>query len=286
MNLKPSAPKREWTCLYYLNGQGNLREEMTRHLTRLHNEGTSQDVYAVADLYRSDYQLTSKTALHWFADKLGLQKGLPAQVTQDWRGCGTFVIRQSDQSNPETVRTQMANPVGAEQSQPKVETSSGTYRTVSARTAFAEPDQKLPSQWENLRDFLVENMRQYPSEHVSLTVSTHSNGTDQLLGDRSGNKMSLSDFKRAIQEAEAQTGQEIDVLTLEACKMGNPAVIEQLQQVVPLVVASPELVRAGEAPHAEVLHLLKENPSMSPNQLAHTIEGEFAAKLAGMALFQ
>ena len=28
----------------------------------------------------------------------------------------------------------MANPVGAEQSQPKVETSSGTYRTVSART--------------------------------------------------------------------------------------------------------------------------------------------------------
>lgn len=230
---------------------------MTRHLTRLHNEGTSQDVYAVAALYRSDYQLTSKTALHWFADKLGLQKGLPAQVTQDWRGCGTFVIRQSDQSNPETVRT-----------------------------AFAEPDQKLPSQWKNLRDFLVENMQQYPSEHVSLTVSSHSNGTDQLLGDRSGNKMSLSDFKRAIQEAEAQTGQEIDVLTLEACKMGNPAVIEQLQQVVPLVVASPELVRAGEAPHAEVLHLLKENPSMSPNQLAHTIEGEFAAKLAGMALFQ
>ncbi len=257
MNVNQSAaPKRDWTCLYYLNGQGSLREEMTRHLTRLHNEGSSHDVYAVADLYRSDYQLTSKTALHWFADKLGLEKNLDLQVNQDWRGCGTFVIRETDQSHDQTVRT-----------------------------SFVETDQQLPSQWQTLRDFLVDSMNKYPSEHVSLTVATHSNGSDRLLSDCSGQSMSVADFKKAIEQAEVQTGREIDVLTLESCRMGNQEVIDQLHEVVPFIIASPELIRAGEAPHAEVLHQLKENPTMSPQQLATTIEGKFADKLAGMTLF-
>lgn len=246
---------RQWTCLFYLNGQGNLREEETRHLSRLHAEGSSDDVQVVADLYRSDWKLTPKTFLRWVDEKLGLEKGVGLQVNQDWRGRSTFVVRNGAQADSQTV---------------------------AVSNSPVEGDS--PSDWKVLKNFLVDAMQQYPAEHFALTVSSHGR-PDHILTDRSGRSMELNDLRRAIGEAEQETGQSIEVLTLEACQVGRSPSLDQLHQVVPYIIASPETIRAGEAPHASIIHQLKENPSQTPKELALGALQTLQQKLPEMRLY-
>lgn len=78
MQIGSTRPRQEWTVLYYLNGDNDLREHLTQDLVELHQGKVPEDTNVVATLFRG------KSG--WF------EKNLPSAVTPDWRGRRTYEV--------------------------------------------------------------------------------------------------------------------------------------------------------------------------------------------------
>jgi len=83
MQIGPTAPRKEWTVLYYLNGDNDLREHVSQDLVELHHGKSPDNANVVATLFRGDPKWSWKSLL---------QKELPPAVTPDWRGRKTYEI--------------------------------------------------------------------------------------------------------------------------------------------------------------------------------------------------
>lgn len=240
---------RQWTFLHYLNGDNNLRESVTANLARLHAEGSSDQVQVVASLYRGPSEWSLKSLL----GKL-VGRAEPLASATDWRGQKTFEVRQQDSAG--------------ESSSPLIGEGQGR-----------------PSDWRNLRDFLIQNMQAYPAQNYALFVSSHGAGEDGLLTDSRGQRMSVDDFRRAISEAEEATGQEISLVALEACSMGRAAVVDKLHEVSEYIVASPVPISTNQVAHQSLLALAKQHPDWSASEMAQATHQVYAAKVPTMQLF-
>ena len=85
---QPTRPQRDWTLVYVLDGDNDLREAATLDLVELNAQGTPDNTAVIAQLYRGD--------LRWnfanFRKKVDalFRPGLPSGVAQDWRGMKVF----------------------------------------------------------------------------------------------------------------------------------------------------------------------------------------------------
>ena len=239
---------RNWTFLYYLNGENDLREHVSLSVGKLHESGAPTDTAVIAQLYRGDYRWSLKT----LPQKLKSLCHPPAAqaVASDWRGRRTYQMVAPGQS---------------------VEIGRG---------------EEKPSDWRSLRDFLIEGMQKFPSRHTMLVLAGHGAGSQGLLADGDGNRIAPADLRRALGEAQQATGRKVDVLLLESCKMGVPEVTRPLQQAGVEVLASPEKVLMGRARHDRLLAEIAKNSSLKPKQLASTACSILSPQLQGLRHFQ
>lgn len=106
MQIGAARPRKEWTVLYYLNGDNDLREHVSQDLVELHRGKAPADAHVVATLFRGDPQWSLKGLF---------RKELPPAIQPDWRGRKTYEIgsdgavevdapTQGRAGHPETLR--------------------------------------------------------------------------------------------------------------------------------------------------------------------------------------
>lgn len=238
---------RSWTFLYYMNGDNNLREEVSLDFVRLHQAGAPEDTAVVAQLHRGEERWALSNLQHKLA-RLG-QKQLPCAFAEDWRGARTFVVGHEPQSS----------------------------RAVDA------PSGK-PADPAGLEEFLTWGVREYPADHYAIVLDGHGEGANGLLRDGDGQKIGVEQLREILQRVQTRSGGKLSLLTLQACSMGHPAVSAALSSAVPLIVASPEKIPAARARHDLLMRRLEEQADKSPEAVARTVAGTLAETLPGMKL--
>lgn len=244
MHIGPQG--RSWTFLYYLNGDNNLREEVSLDFVRLHQAGAPEDTAVVAHLYRGEERWTCKNLPNKLA-RLG-QKQLPPAFAEDWRGSRTFVVGDKPHSSVEVQGPELVSP--------------------------ADP--------QSLTDFVSWGMREFPAHNYAVIVSSHGNGERGLLRDGDGTLMSNAEFRSALAAAEKESGQKLNLLVLQACLMGQPAAAAALAGCADFVIASPDKIPAARARHDELLQRLDEQGDKSPPAVVQTVRDTLAETLPGM----
>lgn len=237
--------------MHVLNGDNNLREAATLQMARLHQEGASDEVQVVANLFRGESEWNWRN-LGAKLDELVNPSPKVSASANDWRGQKTFEVRHQDQPG--------SSPLLGE-------------------------SQNKPSDWRALRDFLIDTMERYPAQHYALFCTTHGAGEQGLLTDARGRRMSVDDFQRAVREAEQATRADISVLGLEACSMGQPSVMNRLLEDVDYIVASPEKIQTNASPADQLLRQLKTRPDWRPEELAEETRRLFSKGNPSMQLF-
>ena len=241
MDIKPA--RRNWTFLFYLNGDNDLREHTSLDFVRLQRGGCPQDSAIVAQVYRGEERWSWKNLGQKLSDLT--RPALPSAFQQDWRGCKTFVIDEN-----------------------------GSREVDGSPTAS-------PSQPKALQEFLERGMREYPAENYALVVSSHGDGSAGLLRDGDGQSMSLEAFRDSLVSVQQKTGNKLQLLALQACKMGQPAALAGLTGCANHLLASPQSIPAGQARYDELMPLLNDK---TPQAVADTFRKNYQATMPGFEL--
>ncbi|MBX3170335.1 MAG: hypothetical protein KF760_23215 [Candidatus Eremiobacteraeota bacterium] len=161
MDITPA--RRNWTFLFYMNGDNDLREHTSLDFVRLQQGGCPEDSAIVAQVYRGEERWSWKNLGQKLADLAS--PALPSAFQQDWRGCKTFVI----------------DPQGCRE--------------------LSGPGRALPSQPQALQEFIERGLREYPAENYALVIDSHGYGAAGLLRDGDGRSMKLEDFRQSIERS-------------------------------------------------------------------------------------
>ena len=160
-----------------------------------------------------------------------------SMLDQSFSDCKTYYITQ-DKQNTQDKKTKLNSPVVQ---------NNGFDVNMS--------DPKV------LADFISWGIKNYPSEHVGVIVSSHGGGPEGAIADDKnsidGSLMSPQDLRQAFEEAEAKTGKKIDVLGFDACLMANTEVAYELKDVADYIVASEEIEGGNGWAYNEILQKLK-----------------------------
>lgn len=230
------AVKRDWTLLYVLDGDNDLREAATCDLVELDQHGSPDSVNVAAQLYRGE--------LKWNLKNLGrkvdnLFKGdCPPAIRSDWRGLRTFEVRAKN--------------------------SQGQTREIISGPDSQDPK---PSDPNELQKFLAWGMKQYPAKNYAVILSGHGS-QDGLLTDSAGDKMSFEQISSALKGAAEETGESVDVVLFDTCSTAGKKAENALRGATDFLVASPTKIRGGGWSESETLNFLENNPDASPENLA------------------
>jgi len=133
-------------------------------------------------------------------------------VSSNWSGCKTFYITQDN------VSEKINSPVIEDRG-----------------------DHVDMSNLDILKEFIINTMKKFPSDHVALILNDHGGGfTGALADETDGSFMSVSEIKQAISEAEKVTGKKIDILGFDACLMAETEVAYELKDTAAILLASEE----------------------------------------------
>lgn len=242
MDIKPA--RRNWTYLFYLNGDNDLREHTSLDFVRLQRGGCPQDSAIVAQVYRGEERWSWKNLGQKLTDLA--RPALPSALQEDWRGCKTFVI------DPQGCR-EMPGPASAS-----------------------------PSRAESLQEFVERGMREYPAENYALVVSTHGEGPAGLLRDGDGHLMDLESFRETLLTAQKNGGSRLQLLALQACRMGQTAALAGLTGCAEYVLASTRSIPAGQARYDQLMPQL--GSAQTPEAVAEQFEQSFQATMPGFQL--
>lgn len=233
-----SAPKRDWTFLYVLDGDNDLREAATMDLVELHGAGAPDNTAVVAQLYRGDLKWNFAN-FHKKVDSL-FHRAAPSAVAQDWRGMKVYEVRHE-------------HPDGG--------TQELDYKTV------AQPSPSDPSE---LKKILAWTMKKYPAQHFAVVLSGHGSQAG-LLSDSSGRKMPFAEIATALKEASKECDQAVDVVLFDSCSTAGPQARQAMRGATKFLLASPTPIRAGGWSEKATMEFLKGHPGSTPEALAQSL---------------
>jgi hypothetical protein len=107
-----------------------------------------------------------------------------------------------------------------------------------------------------LTDFIVWGAKNFPGEHLALSISDHGGGTAGAIADDRdghGGMMKPQDIKKAIKDAEDQLGKKLDVLGFDCCLMANTECAYEFKDVANYLLASEETEGGAGWPYNKVL---------------------------------
>lgn len=232
------APQRDWTILYVLDGDNDLREAATLDLVELHQQGAPESTAVVAQLYRGDL----KWSLANFKKKVDtlFRPAPPAAVAQDWRGMKVFEVRHP----------------GA---------GGGTVEAPYIPTT-ASPS---PSDPTALESYLAWGMQRYPARHYAVVLSGHGS-QEGLLSDSRGQQMAFEDVGQAIRNASRLANQKVDVVLFDSCATAGAEAEASMSGATSYLVATPNPVKGGGWSEKATMDFLKVHPHATPRELAES----------------
>lgn len=139
----------------------------------------------------------------------------------------------------------------------------------------------------SLKDFVTWGLTTYPADHTVLILWDHGGdgwskpgiGSRQkilhsvLVDDTSAPNRFLSNrlAGQAIKEAEQKTGRLLDLLGLDASRMGSVETAFEFKDLAPLLVFSQEIGQDNGWDYAAILSALTQDTGQTPEALAQTI---------------
>ncbi len=232
------APSKDWTLLYVLDGDNDLREAATLDLVELDREGAPENVNVAAQLYRGELRWGWNT----FARKLSdLGKPQPkSAVAQDWRGMKVYETRHRDCEG-----------------------------SLTREVAYSPSIESAPNSPASLEEFLVWGMTNYPAKHFAVIMAGH--GTQKgILPDGHGRMMAMEEAGEAIRRAGERIGQKPDLLVLDACATASEKTAQAFSGVADYLVASPEKIRGGGWSESKTLSVLAQDSDIAPRDFAQS----------------
>ncbi|MBI2264336.1 MAG: hypothetical protein HYU64_04085 [Armatimonadetes bacterium] len=192
-------------------------------------------IYMAADNNLEEYMTTNVVDMERVgsSDKMNvlveLDRGeYPTPIAGGWKGARRYRIEKDD--DHKNINSPVAQDLG--------------------RVDMSDPA--------HLTDFLVWGMKNYPAKHHLLILNDHGGGFVGAIEDDDtggGRLMKISAIAKAMEEAEKITGQKIEVVSFDACLMGQTEVAYELRSVSDILLASEELIGGTGMAYGEVLGL-------------------------------
>ena len=236
-------PEKEWTILSYMAGSNELREYLTGNLKDMESVGSTDKMDVVSYISRD----TRKWNLRNLDIKTSeLLSSRPSSINNPWTGSRVYHIKQGNPKSRD-IQSELIQDRG--------------------RESVRDP--------KTLQNFISWGMKNYPAKHYMVILSSHGAGYRGALMDRDGKLMSTPQIRQALEGAEKETGKKVDVLTLEACQMGQMEVAYEMQDATEFMVASPSKMFSNALGYKTILgeidKLQKEGKEVSPESMAALI---------------
>lgn len=236
-------PEKEWTILSFMAGSNELREYLTGNLKEMESVGSTDKMDIVSYLSRDKRKWNLR---NFDVNTSELISSKPATINNAWTGSHVYHIKKGDPKSRD-IQSELVQDRG--------------------RESVRDP--------KTLQNFIAWGMKNYPAKHYMVILSSHGGGYKGALMDRDGKLMSTPQIRQAIEGAEKETGKKVDVLTLEACQMGQMEVAYEMQDATEFMVASPSKMFSNALGYKTILgeidRLQKQGKDISPEQMAGLI---------------
>jgi len=162
MQIAARTPRKDWTVLYYLNGNNDLEPHLVKNLMDVEKVGSSDRVTIAAQLSRAPQKLVH-----------GPGSRKKTRLDGDWTGMRRYVV------NAHSSRTRLGSvPVHLQEHSP----NHGEAAT--------------------LRDFLRWGMENFPARHYMVVVGDHGKGFEGTGFDYlHKDVLDLKEFRQALEES-------------------------------------------------------------------------------------
>ncbi len=236
-------PEKEWTILSYMAGSNELREYLTGNLKEMESVGSTDKMDIVSYLSRDKRKWNLRNI---DVNTSELLSSRPATINNAWTGSHVYHVKKGDPKSRD-IQSELIQDRG--------------------RESVRDP--------KTLQNFIAWGMKNYPAKHYMVILSSHGGGYKGALMDRDGKLMSTPEIRQAIEGAEKEAGKKVDVLTLEACQMGQMEVAYEMQDATDFMVASPSKMFSNALGYNTILgeidRLQKQGKEISPEQMAGLI---------------
>jgi hypothetical protein len=283
-----SGKEKEWTVLFYLDGNSNLSRLSLGKLRDLEKTGSDENINLVAQVSRP-------------------KRPLLDLISGDWSGVRRYYVTKNP--DPQQIRSKefQANNIywrtklfckmsgdalkeGKEKglvsdgiidkakflhrsikSSPYNSISSLLSDTADVKSNVTEELGNIPmSNPGSLREFLDWGIKNYPAKHYMVVVQGHGRGPGGVLSDKDGT-MSIPDLEKTMKKSQENTGVKPDILVLDACLMGSAEVAYQLKDTADIMVASQEVESGYTIPFDKIVSSLKDSHDADPLEFAKKI---------------
>jgi len=136
---------------------------------------------------------------------------------------------------------------------------------------------------QTLVDFASWAITNYPAEHYLLVIWNHGGGFRSLTynakdiawDDTDEDKITMPELEDALLDITTQTGENIDIVGMDACLMAMTEVAYQIKDCADILVASEESEPGDGWPYDTILRQLVAKPIMPAEELASIIVDKY-----------
>jgi len=206
--------KKKLTVLFWGNGSGNLEPLVVRKLLDLEKMGSTEDINILAQISRAPQEKIKEQ----FGEEF-----VPSDIDGNWSNQARryYVTKGVQEENPPRIITK---------------------ETIDSPILENRGDVDMGDKNE-LSDFLIKGMKDYPAEHYMVVLFDHglgwrgiNPGTDDL------GSMNPEDLGEVTKKVKDSTGQNIDVMVMENCLSGQAEALYPMKDNTDFIVASPEIM--------------------------------------------
>jgi hypothetical protein len=117
---------------------------------------------------------------------------------------------------------------------------------------------------QTLEDFVIWGIASYPADNLILDLWGHGNGWEGLCPDKD-DTLTMEELGQAM-DSIIDAGITLNIVSFDACQMGMLETIYELRNAADYAIVSEKDVPADGWPYYDVLSILVEDPSISPEE--------------------
>ncbi|MBI2252195.1 MAG: hypothetical protein HYU63_05590 [Armatimonadetes bacterium] len=244
-----SASKKDWSCLFYLDGNNNLQGLANATLKQLETIGSNDKIDLAAQISRNK---------HWY-DKF----------TKDSSGARRYDIEK----NPYPIDPLSLKEMLSWRFPPFTR---GVFSKV--KEDLGPIDMGDPK---NLENFILWGIKNHPAKHYLVVLMNHGAGfLGSMHDERTNNIISNQELAGVLENVYEKTGVKVDIIAFDACLMGQSEVAYELKDKAKIMIGSEENEAGLAAPFANILknlnHETQNGKEVTPEELAKIYINECA----------
>ena len=148
-----------------------------------------------------------------------------------------------------------------------------TWNNITSPLADNDTSEKNMGNPKTLLDFVKWSVENYPADHYCLTIFNHGGGFHGLCFDSTsmGDRLTMPEFKNAMENVSKEIGKNLDLLILEPCNMGQLEVYYQIKDFVDITIASEIPMNHVYISFQGILQILTDYSSIPTVEIAQKI---------------